>query len=381
MMPDLRSRLKAVAKKQNSAPVPVAECLRLEYRTSLSEMPGLLDTTAEHVRRLGLEMPTWDVRRALFIDTETTGLRGAGTVAFLVGLGWVEGDEFIVCQLLMRDYPEEVHQMEQVADFLERFDCAVSFNGKSFDLPLLRDRFTMARLRDRWRDLPQLDLLHATRRTWRLRLGACNLGAVEEAVLGIVRENDLPGAEVPERYFRYLKCGDFSLLEDVLRHNEQDIRSLGVLLARLAQVYEQPTEQTSMLDVFSVGRALDKTGDGELARRCYRVASVSELSQQARLHLAKSYRHEKDFIHAAETYQDMISRGEADAQVYVALAILLERYLGKPGEALAVTEKALWRFSGGDFLHKADRETLAALEGRRMRLKRRIERNKTAQGG
>ncbi len=373
MITDLRARLKATAASQAAQAEEKsqsAECLILEERSELAGGPGLLALSAAHVKRLGLEIPAFDVRRALFLDTETTGLRGAGTVAFLVGVGWIEGDEFVVRQYLMRDYPEEAHLLALLGELLPRFDCVVSFNGKSFDMPLLRDRFTMARLRHLWRDLPQLDLLHASRRIWKLRLGSCTLGRLEETVLGIGRTDDLPGAEVPERYFRFLKTGDMDLLDDVLRHNLQDIRTLAALLGRLTAVYEAPEAQTSMLDVFSAGRALEKCGEGELARRCFRVASVSALSQQARLELAQSYRRERDFQAAADVYRGMIARGEAEVDTYVALAILLERRLHDPRGALEITEKAIWRYSGGNFLHHTDAETLAALERRRVRLKK-----------
>lgn len=369
MIPDLRARLKAAANKPKAAEAP-CECLAVEERTPLSQLGALSRVTPQGVRRLGLDLPSFDPSRALFLDSETTGLRGAGTVAFLVGLGWLEGEDFVVRQLLMRDYPEEAHLLEQVADALDRFDCVVSFNGKSFDLPLLKDRFTMARLRGRWHELPQLDLLHAARRTWKLRLGACTLCALEEKVLGTPRVDDLPSAQVPERYFQYIKCRDLSLLDGVLRHNAQDIRTLCALLFRLLDIYERPEEQTSMLDVFSVGRALERCGDGEAARRCFKVASVSELSQRARLELARSYRRERDYARAAEAYKSMVARGEGGAEVYTQLAILLERRLLDPCAALDITEKALWRFSGGDFLHRAGPQTLHALERRRARLKR-----------
>lgn len=370
-MPDLRSRLKAVAAKPKPTEAPCT-CKVIETRASVGDMR----ITPEQVRWLGLDLPHWDVRRTLFLDTETTGLRGAGTVAFLVGLGWVEGEAFVVRQLLMRDYPEEADLLNHVADLLPRFDSIVSFNGKSFDIPLLRDRFSMARLRDRWRELPQLDLLHTARRTWKLRLGRCTLGGLEEAVLGIAREGDLPGAEVPERFFRFLKTGDEGLLEDVLRHNEQDIRTLAVLLNRLAGAYSAPEEQQSMLDIFSIGRAMDRCGEGERARRCYQVASVSALSEQARLHLARSYRRDQNYEQAAETYRGMIARGEADAGVYTALAILLERQMKDIAGALEITEKALWRFAGRDFLHGTDTVTLERLERRRARLAHKLKHNK-----
>lgn len=371
MIQDLRARLKAV----QDAPKPTAPphtCMEIATRTPLDKMDGLADVCGRQTLRLGLELPDLDVRRALFLDTETTGLRGAGTVAFLVGLGWVEGEEFVVYQLLMRDYPQEVDLLEKLADLLPRFDCIVSFNGKSFDLPLLRDRFTMSRLRDRWTELPGLDLLHVARRTWKMRLGSCTLGNLETEVLGTPREGDLPGADIPERYYQFLKSGDLTLLDDVLRHNAQDIRTMGVLLARLARAYEEPEREESMMDVLSIGRALERRGEREAARRCFRVAGVSQLSEVARLELAGSYRRECDYTQAAEVYRGMVTRGEGGIEAYVSLAILLEWRLHDIQGALEITEKALWRFAGGDFLRHADKETIAALECRRARLKKRI---------
>ncbi len=377
MIPDLRARLKAVADKPKPVAAP-CDCKVMEARTPLSALGDVLSVESAHVRRLGLDFPAFDVRRALFLDTETTGLRGAGTVAFLVGLGWVEGDAFVVHQLLMRDYPEEVPLLQRVAEILPRFTSVVTFNGKSFDAPLLRDRFTMARLRGEWRDLPHLDLLHAARRTWRLRLGTCSLSSLEGAVLGIAREGDIPGSEVPERYFQYLKTGDASLLDDVTLHNAQDIRTLASLLVKLTRVYAQPEVQESLLDVFSIGCALEKVGEGEQARRCFQVASVSALSEQARLRLAQSYRREKDYLGAADAYRGLIARGEAGPDAYTALAVLLERWLDDPAGALDIVDKALWRFSGGGFLRRADEEAIAAFSRRRARLRAKI--NRRAEG-
>lgn len=371
MIPDLRSRLKAVAERA-SAPVPRADCAVFRLEGPLPD--GLEQVTARDARRLGLEAPAFDVRRALFLDTETTGLRGAGTVAFLVGMGWLEGDRFVVEQVLMRDYPEETSLLETVGARMAGFDSVVSFNGKSFDIPLLRDRFTMARLRPLWRELPQLDLLHAARRTWKERLENCALSTLEASVLGTPRTDDLPGALVPERYFQFLKCGDMALLEDVLRHNAQDIRSLAALLAHMARVYAQAEAQTSMLDVLSIGRALERFGEDEAARRCYRVVSVTALSERARLQLARSYRKARDWAASADVYRDMIDRQEGGVDAYVALAVLLEHYLGDVRGALQVTERALWRWSGADRFRVADGGTLDALERRRARLEKKLSR-------
>ena len=144
-------------------------------------------------------------------------MRRAGTVAFEIGVGWIEPRGMVIRQYVMRNYAQEADILREIAALAARADTLVTFNGKSFDLPLLESRMVMNRIRAHITDMPHLDLLHAARRVYKLRLGRCSLTALEEAVLGKARQDDLPGAQVPERYFTYLKTGEFALLEDVLR--------------------------------------------------------------------------------------------------------------------------------------------------------------------
>ena len=163
---------------------------------------------------------------------------GAGTVAFEVGMGCLTDSGFQIHQLVMRDYPEEKFLLQSIADTLMGYDAICTFNGRTFDVPLLRDRFLMNRMDDSCLDKPHIDLLHIARRVFKLRLQRCNLGKLEEAVLGIPRFDDLPGAQVPQRFFDYLKTGSFDLLTDVLEHNAQDVASLCVLLLSLIHISE-----------------------------------------------------------------------------------------------------------------------------------------------
>ena len=371
MIVNLRAKLKEVA-KETPKPQPQIECLVRDERFPFPDADALRAVTACDLRRLGLETTDVPAEKVLYLDTETTGFAGAGTVAFLIGMGWLEGDEFVVRQVFMRDYPEESAQLALFAEKLREAECIVTFNGKTFDIPILRDRFLMARMRDQWREKPHLDLLHAARRTWKPRLGKCDLGTLEQKILGFAREDDIPGAEAPERFFQYLKTGDFSLVEPVMRHNAEDVVSLARLLAHMAGVYERAEEQQSMLDVLAVGTALEKFGEPERARRCYRLASGSELSALARGKLATSYARAHEYAQAAETYQAMIARGEGGLDAYKALAILLEWRLGRPSDALRVTEQALAKFSGGDFRYRVDETALEGLQRRYLRLIRKV---------
>ena len=186
MASGLRAKLNAIsaaAPRVEAKPArPCGVMLCTDRRAADSRLYGL---DADGLRRIGWNGRTFDVERCLFLDTETTGLSGgAGTVAFLVGLGYVRDGVFTVEQYLMRDYSDEADMLSQIARRMQEFDCVCTFNGKNFDLPLLQTRFTMCRMRDSWREMDQLDLLYPARRTWKLRLGSCRLGRIEEYILG-----------------------------------------------------------------------------------------------------------------------------------------------------------------------------------------------------
>ncbi len=235
-MPSLRDKLRATAKSPNRPaerirPAP-QDCYVRETHFPLPDMRLSLPEGILPLMQGDNSLPcAVDPERFLFLDTETTGLsRGAGTVAFLVGVGYIRGREMIVRQYLMRDYDEEIFVLRHVLEHFERFQALVTFNGRAFDLPLLQSRLIMQRIRADVCGLPHVDLLHTARRVWKLRLSSCRLSALEEHIYGEPRMDDLPGAEVPQRYFDYLKSHDFSLLEDILKHNAQDIVTLLRLL-------------------------------------------------------------------------------------------------------------------------------------------------------
>lgn len=354
MASGLKGKLNAIAAQRAPSAAPARPAPELVVREYRQRADGrLFALSSQAMTRLGFAAP-WQLSRALFLDTETTGLSGgAGTLAFLVGVGFVEGRELVVRQYLMPDYSAEAPLLHEVAQLLERYDTVVTFNGKSFDLPLLESRFTMMRMRDRWRALQQLDLLHPARRLWKLRLKNCTLSNLEACVLGCGREHDLPGSEVPQRYFDFLKSGDFRLLEEVLEHNHQDIVSLGTLLAELCAAYERPAQQLELADVFSLGRTLERQGEREEARRCYAVVgrprplqSVSALRNErlsglANAALAAMYRREGNYEQAEALWRQMIARRLGGIHPYVELAKHLEHRVHDCQQALDVTERAL----------------------------------------
>jgi uncharacterized protein YprB with RNaseH-like and TPR domain len=179
--------------------------------------------------------------RALFLDTETTGLSGgAGTVAFMIGFGYLNGTRFCVEQVIMRAYSDEPALLSRAAEVISRFDAVITFNGDNFDLPLLESRFTMNRMREGWKALDRLDLMHPARRLWKRRLGSCRLDALEREILRRGRTDDLPGSEAPRRFFEALKTGDFRPLDEVFEHNRLDVIALSSLLCALGEAYAEP---------------------------------------------------------------------------------------------------------------------------------------------
>jgi hypothetical protein len=180
----------------------------------------------------------------LFLDTETTGLAGGtGTVAFAVGLAWLEGASLRVVQWLMASFAAERALLACVRERFAGAAVLVSFNGKSFDLPLLKARARLAGADLEIEAVTHLDLLHSTRRLLRAGWADCRLRTVETEALRLVRVNDLPGAEAPRAWRRWLDRGDGSLLQRVLDHNRADLISLAALLAAM----ERPTRREAPL--------------------------------------------------------------------------------------------------------------------------------------
>ncbi len=187
------------------------------------------------------ELSDFDPEKAVFIDTETTGLMGGtGTVTFLVGVGYFHEGHFRLDQCFMRDYDDEEPMLEYLAERFAFADTVVSFNGKSFDLPLLRTRFITNRIPFRVDGIAHFDLVHASRRFWKKRLGDCSLGNIEEQILGIRREGDVDSALIPEIWLSYLHTRDARRLESVFYHHKMDILSLVTLTGFLSHSLSVP---------------------------------------------------------------------------------------------------------------------------------------------
>lgn len=205
-----------------------------------------------------------DVSRALFFDTETTGLvGGAGTLVFVLGMGWFEGDRFVTERYFLPEPGMERGMLHRFCERLGASTLLVSFNGKSFDLPLMRARLIMNRI-----PLPEvpphLDLLHCARRIFRGRLPSSQLSVLEARVLGVTREGDVPGSEAPARYGEFLRSGHFDHVTCVLDHNLQDVLSLCTLASQLAWRVHRPEEVGDAHEALAYARLADRSGHPEL---------------------------------------------------------------------------------------------------------------------
>jgi hypothetical protein len=202
---------------------------------------------------------------ATYFDTETTGLStGAGTVPFLAGLGRLEGDQLVVRQLLLPDYPHERALLRQLCGELTT-PRIVTYNGRSFDLPLLVSRLTVHGFFAEQAALPAQhdDLLPVARRLWRRPLGGARLADVESGVLGVRRDSDCPSYEVPARYFGYLRSGSPEPLSAVLDHNLQDIVSLARLEATVLHLRGGGWREARVLDPRGFALELLRHGDND----------------------------------------------------------------------------------------------------------------------
>jgi uncharacterized protein YprB with RNaseH-like and TPR domain len=363
-------------------------CYLVERRFPISHRHGTIPLGAGRglsPRTLALlaramSVPVSGLNAALFLDTETTGLAGGtGTYAFLVGMGFFQDDAFLVRQYFMRDYEEEAALLEAVAGLAGRFELVVTFNGKSFDLPLLESRYAMSRRPAPLGRLVHLDLLHPSRRLWRQRLDNCRLTSLETH-LGHQRAQDVPSWVIPSLYFSFVRGGDPLPIAQVFEHNVQDLLSLACLVARLGALLEDPLRSgEDAEEVFQVGRLLEEAGRLEEAAAAYtyaweRAADGSH-GQAAALQLAALHKRNGRAELAAPIWSTLAAAGSAHA-VYacVELAKHFEHRLGDHASALEHTLHAidrlelLYQLRPGDFSIQQERR---ALEHRVTRLTRR----------
>jgi uncharacterized protein YprB with RNaseH-like and TPR domain len=261
-----------------------------------------------------------------FLDTETSGLAGgAGTFAFLVGVGRFVGQDFQLIQFFMRDPYEEPAMLLALEEFLAHCKALVTFNGKSFDAPLLTTRYTLQGWPSPMKRMQHIDLLHLARRLWRERLPSRTLSNLEVQILGAQRsDEEIPGWMIPQMYFDFLRDGDARPLKSVFYHNVMDVLSMAALLNLVANLIEKPGTEANIpaSDQAAMGRLYEDLGYFDLADQsymtCIGLEQPAEQRVKAILCLAALRKRRGDFSNALPLWEQAAGEGCIDAFIELA---------------------------------------------------------------
>jgi len=345
--------------------------------TTLELLSRTRDECVSRKTRAALEDP----EKWLFLDTETTGLAGGtGTYAFLIGLAWWDAGGLQAEQFFMRDFSEEHSLLQELSQRIAERPVLVTFNGKSFDWPLLENRFTMTRSIAVPKLATHLDLLHPARALWKLRLGSVRLVELERQVLdaprlGWHRENDISSALIPQFYFDYLRGGPAEPLAAVVRHNQMDLRGLAALFCKINELLsEKPTaSEIESLDLFGLSRFLLRRGEADRAQtacaQALEVGLPAEFEPRAQRELALMARQQGQHERAAEIWQEIVGDPESGVQACEQLAIHFERYVKDLRQATEFAELGLAKVRQRRAAHHGSRDPYLAARTARLEQK------------
>jgi uncharacterized protein YprB with RNaseH-like and TPR domain len=308
------------------------------------------DEVSSRRTRAALESPD----RWLFLDTETTGLAGGtGTYAFLIGLAWWDAGGLQVEQLFLRDFSEEYSLLHELAARIAERPVLVTFNGKTFDWPLLESRFTMTRSIKVPQLSAHLDLLHPARALWKLRLGSVRLVELERHVLdasrlGWQREDEVISSLIPQLYFDYLRGGSPYPLASVLKHNQMDLRALAALYGKINSLLDEcksSLAETASLDLFGLSRFLARRGETDRAHSVCSQARDAGLPavfrSQATRELAFLAKRRGDAEAASSLWHELVKDPQDGIIACEQLAIHYERREKNYDRAIEFTQLAL----------------------------------------
>ena len=315
------------------------------------------------------------INNILFIDTETTGLMGGtGTVSFLIGIGYFNNEEFVVEQFLMRDYDEETPMLIDIRDKLNDHDIVVSFNGKSFDLPLIKTRLILNRLKRPDFNL-HVDLLHSARRLWSF-LDSCSLNSLEENIIDYQRVDDIPGHLIPGLYFEFLENKDLKKLIPILEHNRYDILSLVTLFSHLKEIHLENIDNLSPHELYQMGRIKEKDKNYESCinylEKSMKNSEQNYLEYKAMKKLSWQYKRVDRYEKAVEIWQVMIKKSTLDIFPYVEMAKFFEHREKDYKKALSYTNQAIELLSKNRIITNNYKTDMDDLKHRKERLSKKI---------
>lgn len=303
---------------------------RSHGRTRIADMVDALQEGHDALATLHRAWPCRNehagIERLLFLDIETTGLAGgAGTQAFLIGCAVIQDDELFVRQFLLAGFEHERALLAELGDWAVQRGTLVTFNGRTFDVPLIETRYLFHRLDCPLTATPHIDMLHASRRLWKERPSvagppldedSCKLAVLERHLGGVHRVGDVPGFEIPSRFFRYVRDGDAFPLEAVMEHNRIDLISLALVAAHAVRLIEQgPSATKNARECLGLGRLYERAMMREHAEACYayaaalaaRIGREPDVRAEALRRLALCRRRAGRMIEAAQAWNEIVS--------------------------------------------------------------------------
>ncbi len=290
-------------------------CLLIEKRVPLTRRHG--DVSLQGVNEIDLSLfskslATTPVEQLVFLDTETNGLSGgSGTVVFLLGIARIIDSEFVLRQYLLTGYAGEAALYQHACAWLADDSVLVSFNGKSFDMPLMESRQRLLRL-DPMEFSRHIDLLHHTRRAYALRWRDCSLKSAERKLLAFNRLDDLPGSEAPRVWQEFIRFGDSSRLRALLQHHYWDVLSLLALLVRLQAVFQDPTQFGANTRAIARHYVKDQQEDLALEKLS---ESRDTLDHEGFLDLARLFKQKQQWPEAIAIWQHLAEQKSCDVSL------------------------------------------------------------------
>lgn len=369
-----------VIENEHGVYLKTTETYPLQYKHGLYEIKKFFLQLESNILATIANSDDWEtneeiINNILFIDTETTGLMGGtGTVSFLIGIGYFNNEELVVEQYLMRDYDEETAMLIDIKDILESHNIVVSFNGKSFDLPLIQTRLILNRLKNPGFNL-HVDLLHSARRLWSF-LDSCSLNSLEENILDFERIDDIPGHLIPGLYFEFLENKDLKKLVPILEHNRYDILSLVTLFTHLKEIHLDNIDNLNPHELYQMGRIKEKNKNYESCIN-YLEKSIKDTEQKfleykAMKKLSWQYKRVDRYEEAVEIWQEMIKKSTLDTFPYVEMAKFFEHREKDYERALFYTNQAIELLAKNRFIKNNYKKEMENLKHRKERLSKKI---------
>jgi uncharacterized protein len=356
-------------------PTTDGPCFFVERRYPVSHLRGpvalgaVLDTRTSVLWDAGRApgMRELDARHLLFLDTETTGLSGGtGTYVFLVGVAFFspEGDEVVVRQYFMTDISAERCLLHALNDLFSGFAAVITFNGKSFDWPLLETRYIYSRLRCVLQDPLHLDMLGPSRRLWKNQLPSCSLETIEAHVLGVQRGFDVPSWRIPSLYFQYLRAGHIGHVLPVFDHNEHDLLTLMAITGHVGRILDRPDEiDLQAAELFGLAKLYEDLGKYAESLRTYERGLALDPSPELRAvalqRLSLLYKHLQQRDEAVAIWSSLASEDTHLMFPYLELAKHYE-HRAKDYEAaerctLQAMERAFTQVERAELAHRLNR--------------------------